>query len=291
MDQPSEAPRPPAPARRETSPTPREKHPTRGGKPKESLGSFLWFCIKLLVFVGLFRSFVFTSFNIPSESMMPDLLVGDYLFAAKWPYGYSRYSLPFDAPLIRGRVLADLPERGDVVIFKHPIDHTDYIKRVIGLPGDTVQLVGGVVHINQKPVGLERTSDFVLPIGADGHCTEARFAQRRADGSFACVYPRFIETLPGGKRHAVLDFEMRDSDNTPPVVVPPGRLFLMGDNRDNSEDSRFPAVAGAGVGLVPVENLVGRASFLFFSTDGSARLADPSSWFGSVRWGRIGRGI
>ena len=284
MVQPSEAPRPPAPARRDTRPARREK-------PKESLGSFLWFCVKLLVFVGLFRTFVFTSFNIPSESMMPDLLVGDYLFAAKWPYGYSRYSLPFDAPLIKGRVLADLPERGDVVIFKHPIDHVDYIKRVIGLPGDKIQLIGGVVHINEKPVGLERTSDFVLPITPDGHCTEARFAQRLADGSFACVYPRFIETLPGGKRHAILDFEMRDSDNTPPVVVPPGRLFLMGDNRDNSEDSRFPAVAGAGVGLVPVDLLVGRASFLFFSTDGSARLLEPWTWFSATRWGRIGQAI
>ena len=288
MDQPSKATRPPAPATHEEPLAKRGKH--RREKPKESWGSFAWFCIKLLVVVLLFRSFVFTSFNIPSESMMPDLLVGDYLFAAKWPYGYSRYSLPFDAPLIPGRVFADLPERGDVVIFKHPIDHSDYIKRVIGLPGDKVQLIGGVVHINEQPVGLERTSDFVLP-SADGHCTQVRFTQRQADGSFACVYPRFIETLPGGKRHAILDFDMRSSDNTPPVVVPPGRLFLMGDNRDNSEDSRFPAVAGAGVGLVPVENLVARASFLFFSTDGSAQLLKPWTWFTATRWGRIGRAI
>jgi len=260
-------------------------------REKESWGNFAWFCVKLVVLVLVFRSFVLTSFNIPSESMMPRLLVGDYLFAAKWPYGYSRYSLPFDAPLIPGRILADQPERGDVVIFKHPVDHSDYIKRVIGLPGDQVQVIAGVVHLNGKPVGLERVQDYVLPISANGHCTQARFVRRQPDGSFACVYPQFRETLPGGRSYNVLDFDLRASDTTEPVVVPKGRLFLMGDNRDNSLDSRFPAEPGRGIGLVPQELLVARASFMFFSTDGSAEFWKPWTWFSAVRWSRIGQGI
>ncbi len=257
-------------------------------KAKESWGSFAWFCVKLVVIVLVFRSFVLTSFNIPSESMMPRLVVGDYLFAAKWPYGFSRYSLPFNAPLISGRVLAQLPERGDVVIFKHPVDESDYIKRVIGLPGDTVQLVAGVVHLNGQPLGLERVDDLVLPIAPDGRCAQARFAQRRPDGSFACVYPQFEETLPGGHSYRVLDFGLRATDTTARVVVPEGRLFLMGDNRDNSLDSRFPAEAARGIGLVPLENLVGRASILYFSTDGSAEWPKPWTWFTAARWERIG---
>jgi signal peptidase I len=258
---------------------------------KESWGSFAWFCVKLLIIVLVFRSFVLTSFNIPSESMMPRLMVGDYLFAAKWPYGYSSYSLPFNAPLIPGRILAQLPERGDVVIFKHPVDESDYIKRVIGLPGDRVQLVAGVVHLNGRPLGLERVDDFVLPIPPAGRCAQARFAQRLPDGSFACVYPQFRETLPGGHSYNVLDFDLRASDTTPAIVVPEGRLFLMGDNRDNSLDSRFPAEAQRGIGLVPLENLVGRASFVYFSTDGSAEWIKPWTWFTAARWQRIGGAI
>jgi len=253
--------------------------------------SFAWFCVKLAVLVLVFRSFVFTSFNIPSESMMPRLLVGDFLFAAKWPYGYSRYSLPFDAPLIPGRVFARQPERGDVVIFKHPLDHSDYIKRVIGLPGDRVQLVAGVVHLNGQPVGLERVDDLVLPIEPDESCAQARFVERRPDGSFACVYPQFRETLPNGRSYNVLDFDLRPSDTTAPVVVPEGRLFLMGDNRDNSLDSRFPAERGGGIGLVPQELLVARASFMFFSIDDSAELIKPWTWFTATRWSRIGGAI
>ena len=260
-------------------------------KKKESWGSFAWFCIKLVLAVLIFRSFVFTSFNIPSESMMPRLLVGDYLFAAKWPYGYSRYSLPFDAPLIPGRILADQPERGDVVIFKHPVDHSDYIKRVIGLPGDRIQVVAGVVHINGRPVGYERVEDFVLPIPPNESCAQARFARRLPDGSFACVYPQFRETLPNGRNYNILDFDLRPSDSTPPLLVPEGHFFLMGDNRDHSLDSRFPAEPGRGIGLVPHEVLVGRASFIFFSTDGSAEWFKPWTWFTAARWGRIGEGI
>lgn len=258
---------------------------------KEDWRSFTWFCVKLVLVVLIFRSFVFTSFNIPSESMVPRLLVGDYLFAAKWPYGYSRHSLPFSAPLIPGRIFAQQPERGDIVIFKHPVDGSDYIKRVIGVPGDTVQVVAGVVHLNGAPLGLERVEDFVLPIEANGRCAQARFARRLEDSSFACVYPQFRETLPGGRSYNVLDFDLRPSDSTAPVTVPEGRLFLMGDNRDNSLDSRFPAEAGRGIGLVPQDYLVGEASFIFFSTDGSAELVKPWTWFTAIRWERIGNGL
>jgi signal peptidase I len=265
--------------------------PAKPAPEPESAASFTWFCIKLILIVLIFRSFVFTSFNIPSESMMPRLLVGDYLFAAKWPYGYSSRSLPFDAPLIPGRVFGSTPERGDVVIFEHPLDGTDYIKRVIGLPGETVQLINGVVHINGTAVGFEQVADYVLPIAADGRCARVRFTQVQPDGSYACVYPQYRETLPGGVTHNVLDFGMEAQDNTPPVVVPEGRLFLMGDNRDNSLDSRFPAEVGRGIGLVPVDNVVARASFMYFSTDGSAQWLKPWTWFSAARWSRFFRSI
>ncbi len=274
----------------------REIEPVDGKKAKaekKEEGSFAWFLVKLVIIVLVFRSFVFTSFNIPSESMMPRLLVGDYLFAAKWPYGYSSRSLPFNLPLIPGRIFADQPERGDVVIFEHPIDNSDYIKRVIGLPGDQVQMVNGVVHLNGEPLGHERIADFVLPIEADEGCGPGRahFVTRQEDGSFACVYPQFRETLPSGVSYNILDFGPGMRDNTAPVIVPEGRLFLMGDNRDNSLDSRYPAEAGRGIGLVPQDNLVARASFMYFSTDGSAEWIKPWTWFTAARWSRLGRGI
>ncbi|MEO0062540.1 MAG: Signal peptidase [Pseudomonadota bacterium] len=260
------------------------------GQTKDE-GSFLWFLVKLVVVVLIFRTFVFSSFSIPSESMMPRLLVGDYLFAAKWPYGYSRASVPFDLPLIPGDALRGLPARGDVVIFKHPVDRTDYVKRVIGLPGETIQLVNGVVHIDGVPVKKEKVADFVQPISAEGGCFSVEFTVRQTDGSFACRYPRYRETLPNGVVHYTLDIGLTLQDTTQPVVVPEGRLFLMGDNRDNSLDSRFPAEAGRGVGLVPVENLVGRAGVMFFSTDGSAEWLKPWTWFTAARWNRIGKSI
>lgn len=260
-------------------------------KPVKEEGSFLWFCVKLILIVLIFRSFVFTSFNIPSESMMPRLLVGDYLFAAKWPYGYSSRSLPFNAPLIPGRIFASTPERGDVVIFEHPIDGTDYIKRVIGLPGETVQMVNGVVHINGNPVGFEQVEDFVLPIRPDGRCARVRFTEQLPDGSYACRYPQFRETLPGGVSYNVLDFGLEPQDVTPPITIPEGHLFMMGDNRDNSLDSRFPAEAQRGIGLVPEDNVVARASFMYWSTDGNAEWVKPWTWFTAARWNRLFQGI
>jgi len=266
---------------------PAETAPAKG----EDGGSFGMFLVKLVIVVLLFRTLAFTSFNIPSESMMPRLLVGDYLFAAKWPYGYSRYSLPFTPDLGGGRLFASQPEQGDVAIFKHPVDQTDYIKRVIGLPGDTVQMIGGVLNLNGVPVKLERIGDLVQPVQAYQTCARVRFAIQLADGSFACSYPQYRETLPNGVVHNILDFGMEVADDTPPVIVPPRHLFMMGDNRDNSLDSRFPAEAGRGVGIVPQDNLVGRASFMYFSTDGTAEWAKPWTWFTAIRWSRLGRGI
>ncbi|RKF19197.1 signal peptidase I [Altericroceibacterium spongiae] len=254
--------------------------------------SFLLFLLKLVLFVLIFRSFIFSPFSIPSESMLPRLETGDYLLAAKWPYGFSKYSLPFSAPLIPGRILAGQPERGDVVIFKAPpLDQQDYIKRVIGLPGDQIQVIGGVVNINGQPVKRERTEDFVIPVSVNTSCKEARFAERQKDGALVCRYPQFRETLPNGVSFNTLDFGMYPQDNTDPIIVPEGKMFLMGDNRDNSMDSRFPAVPGGGIGLVPQANLIGRATIVMWSTDGSAEWLKPWTWFTAARWSRIGHGF
>jgi len=251
--------------------------------------SFPVFLIKLVLVVALFRSFVFAPFNIPSESMLPRLENGDYLLASKWSYGYSKYSLPFSLPLIPGRILASQPERGDVVIFKAPPGNDiDYIKRVIGLPGDTVQMIGGVLHLNGKPVPKERTADFVIPVSPNTDCIAAEFEAIEKDGTPTCHYPQYTETLPGGRQYNVLDLGYRPQDDTAPLVVPEGHMFLMGDNRDNSMDSRFPAMEGQGIGLVPQENLVGRASIMMWSTDGSANWLLPWTWFSAARWNRIG---
>ncbi|MFQ5765480.1 MAG: signal peptidase I, partial [Rhodospirillales bacterium] len=210
---------------------------------------------KTLIYAALIamviRTVAYEPFNIPSGSMIPTLLIGDYLFVSKFSYGYSRYSLPFGLPLIPGRIFFTEPERGDVMVFKLPTDNkTDYIKRIVGLPGDTVQLKDSILHINGTPVKRERVDDFVRRAGPGNYARTARY----------------IETLPGGRRHYIL--ELTDDtkfDNTPVFTVPEGHYFAMGDNRDRSRDSRFLD----DVGYIPRENLVGRAEFLFFSVDGS----------------------
>jgi len=257
--------------------------------PEKTEDSFPVFLLKLAIVVAVFRSFIFSPFNIPSESMLPRLQTGDYLLAAKWPYGFSKYSLPFSLPLIPGRILASQPERGDTVIIKAPpFNDTDYIKRVIGLPGDTVQVTNGVVYLNARPVPKVRMADFDLPLTPNTHCYRPEFETAGKDGESICRYPRFRETLPGGKAYEVLDFGTTPQDNTAPVIVPEGHMFLMGDNRDNSMDSRFPAEPGQGIGLVPQANLVGRAAVMMFSTDGSAEWLKPWTWFTAARWNRIG---
>jgi signal peptidase I len=276
----------------EATPTEAQAAPDAAPEKTKQEGSFVWFLVKLVVAVLVFRTFMFTSFMIPSESMMPRLLEGDYLFAAKWPYGYSRASLPVDLAFVpSGRLFGRLPQRGDVVIFKHPVDRVDYVKRVIGLPGDRIEVVAGQLVLNGVPVPKVKIADFVLPIRPNESCTQVQFTEREPNGTFACRYPRFRETLPGGKSYQVLDLGITPQDNFEPITVPARRVFVMGDNRDNSLDSRFPAVSGQGVGLVPIDNLAGRASFMFFSTDGTAEWLKPWTWFTAARWDRIGRAI
>ncbi|HEY0958854.1 MAG TPA: signal peptidase I [Novosphingobium sp.] len=259
---------------------------TRPAKKEEN---FFVFLLKLVLIVSIFRSFIFSPFNIPSESMLPRLRNGDYLLAAKWPYGYSKYSLPFSMPLLPGRLLASQPKRGDVVIFKAPpLNDTDYIKRVIGLPGDQIQMIGGQLHINGKPVPKVRIDDFEIAQSPNTRCYLPQFEAARADGTPVCRYPRYKETLPEGRSYDVLDLGITPQDDTPPIMVPEGSLFLMGDNRDNSLDSRFPAIPGQGIGIVPQANLVGRATVMMFSTDGSSSWIKPWTWFTAARWDRIG---
>ncbi len=262
-------------------------------KPQKSETiDFIKYLLKLALFVFVLRSFIFAPFNIPSESMLPRLMIGDYLLVAKWPYGFSKYSLPFSVPLIPSRILPGEPERGDVVVFKAPPgNHTDYIKRVIGLPGDLIEVRAGQIILNGKPIPRKRVADFVEPLTENSACLKtdvAKFRETASDGSVRCRYPRYLETLPGGRSYAVLDLDDQAMDNTPVYAVPAGHMFLMGDNRDRSADSRFPPVEGQGIGIVPQENLVGRAMVSVFSTDGSASWIKPWTWFSAARPERIG---
>jgi signal peptidase I len=258
-----------------------------GARSGDGWGSFAWFLVKLLLAVLAFRVFVFSPFSIPSESMLPRLMNGDYLLAAKWPYGFSRHSLPWDPGLPGGRLLASTPERGDIVIFKHPVDGRDYIKRVIGLPGDRIAVIGGQLVLNGERLPRVPVAPHLVPISENTGCAWGGVAVPTDDGEM-CRYDAFRETLPGGRSFAVLDFGNTPADTFAEVTVPAGTLFVMGDNRDSSLDSRFPAEAGQGVGFVAQDLLVGRAAVIVWSTDGSADWLNPVSWFAAARWDRIG---
>jgi len=269
-------------------------------KPRSEWRDTLSFLIKLAILVFVVRSFIFAPFSIPSGSMLPRLLVGDYLFITKWNYGYSKHSLPWSLPLIPGRIFAEDPTRGDVVVFKAPPEaNEDWIKRVIGLPGDTVQMRDGQLILNGQAIPKQPIADFVLPIspnfpvegmGTGGGCNPD-FVEAGPNGTQICRIPRFRETLPSGKSYEVLDEGYRsDADDTDPFTVPAGHVFLMGDNRDDSADSRFPHERG-GIRFVPMENLQGKAVVSFWSTDGGAQWVLPWTWFSAARWSRIGEGF
>lgn len=226
--------------------------------------------IAVVIALG-FRSILFEPFNIPSGSMIPTLLVGDYLFVSKYSYGYSRYSFPFGAVPFDGRFFSDEPERGDVVVFRLPANTSvDYIKRVVGLPGDKIQLKQGRLHINGVQLERRIVGTKTIP-SSYGQTTVTAYE----------------EVMDNGKKYIIHEFSDKDRmDNTATYEVPEGHYFMMGDNRDRSKDSRF-----LDVGTIPLENLIGRAEFTFFSVDQSARLWEFWKWPMAIRYGRIANGI
>ena len=266
----------------------------RKSRPKEGVGGLVRLILTVAILAWAIRSFIFAPFSIPSGSMLPTLYIGDYLMVAKWPYGYSRHSFPFEFPAISGRLLSNLPSRGDVVVFVPPAhEQEDYVKRVIGLPGDTVEVRNGGLILNGQPVQRAKIAPVAIPISENSPC---RHITDRGIGiappdSGACSYSAYRETLPNGASYTILD-QLPDSagDDFGPVKVPAGKLFLMGDNRDDSLDSRFSTDEG-GIGFVPIENVVGRATILFWSTDGSSSYLKPWTWFSALRGGRLGTSL
>ncbi|MBO0663216.1 signal peptidase I [Jiella sp. MQZ9-1] len=219
--------------------------------------------IQALILALVIRTFLFQPFSIPSGSMMPTLLVGDYLFVSKWSYGFSKYSFPFSPDLFEGRILSSQPHRGDVVVFRKPNEvDVDYIKRLVGLPGDHIQVRNDIFYLNGKPVPRQPAGEFTFEDG-----TKAK---------------QYRETLPNGVSYITLDLTPDSAgDNTREFVVPPGHYFMMGDNRDNSLDSRFD------VGYVPFENLVGKARIIFFSIKDDVSPLEIWNWPSDLRPSRF----
>lgn len=223
--------------------------------------------IYALLIAGVVRTFAYQPFNIPSGSMIPTLLIGDYLFVSKFSYGYSRYSFPLGIGFFNGRILGSAPERGDVAVFRHPpTNREDFIKRIVGMPGDRIQMISGRLHINGEAVARRRIEDHL---------------SRDALGQVRRV-PQYEETLPNGRTYVIREGfgDRGPADNTREFVVPSGNYFAMGDNRDDSNDSR-------GWGFVPADNLIGRAEILFYSTDGTAGWLQPWRWIQATRFKRI----
>jgi signal peptidase I len=230
----------------------------------------IWFWLPVVLLVVVIRTFLFQPFHIPSESMMPTLLVGDSLFVSKYAYGYSRYSFPFAPSLYSGRILASDIRRGDIVVFRPPTDDkVDFIKRVIGLPGDRIQMIGGHLHLNGEPVVRERIEDFIDTEEVSGHTMRIR---------------RWRETLPGGRSYSTLDvMDNGPLDDTQIYQVPPGRYFMMGDNRDDSTDSRVLDE----IGYIPFEYIVGRAEIIYFSIGDDAAAWQVWRWPSALRLNRF----
>ena len=289
----------------------------RTGTPRK--GTDWWGEIKgifwLIVIVLGFHSFVAKPFYIPSESMLPGLEVGDRLVVSKFAYGWSFVSptIPnpaaiFDSvvlrrpnveswsvqlPFIKGRLFGSLPSRGDVVIVTPPGTSNDYIKRVIGLPGDRLQVRGGVVYLNGAAVTRGPVHYRDIPIDTNSPCKPEDYPDaqvRRPDGQAVCHLPLVTETLPGGRHYDTVELGWSPGDDYGPVTIPASHVFLMGDNRDRSADSRFSLAEKGLGGPVPYENLGGRAEFLTFSLDGDATL-NPLTWWGSLRSGRAGTSL
>jgi signal peptidase I len=266
---------------------------TPDSPPREDAWSLARFILTLAVLAWALRSFIIAPFSIPSGSMIPTLYIGDYLVVAKWPYGYSRYSFPFGFPAFSGRIFEHTPQRGDVVVFRHPSEDSDLIKRVIGIAGDTVQVRDGRLILNGRAVRREEMPPYAMPVSANSPCKvvppASPFVAAIGNQPY-CMYPAYRETLPGGPSYTVLDqIDGGPADDFGPVKVPAGHIFLMGDNRDDSLDSRFGPAEG-GLGMVPMENLIGRAAFTFWSTDGSASYWKPWTWFAALRGTRVGNG-
>ena len=239
-------------------------------RASSGMGEVIRTVVYALLIALAIRTLAYEPFSVPSESMLPNLLIGDYFFVSKYSYGYSKHSLPFSPSLFAGRILAGEPQRGDIAVFKTPADNrTDFVKRIIGLPGDTIQMREGVLYVNSVAALKERVPDFIAT---------------NAFGTEFAV-PQYRETLPNGTSYLILDLRDSPQDNTPVFRVEPGHYFAMGDNRDNSQDSRFQT-PGA-VGQIPFENLVGRAEILFFSTTRSAPWWQVWNWPWMIRYSRV----
>ncbi len=266
---------------------------------RKSGGTDWWGEIKaifwLILAVLAFHSFIAKPFYIPSESMMPVLLKGDRLVVSKYPYGWSWVSPSFHIlPEGQGRLFGSLPERGDIVIVTPPGQKSDYIKRVIGLPGDEIEMVNGQLAINGVPVKRQERPAAMVPIDDNVPCHPDEFADARVtgrDGEAYCRLPVFRETLPNGRSYDTIDLGYSEVDDFARITVPDKHVFLMGDNRDKSADSRV-AIERQGLGgPVPYENIGGRAEFITFSLDGSSQYLNPVSWFTALRGGRAGSSL